>query len=121
MSGMLGQLLSGGGIIFPESRINKGGPLPDLTGAPSQFHAITHAQINDRSRLLAPTSDGGIGPYAWAKDPRLIATQTQMNIPNKKQVVISKLFLPAAEADVATAQVRRRRAARYGPYRRDAI
>ena len=83
----------------------QGGPLPDISGAPSQFHAITHAHINDRSRLLSGDSTGGLAPYAWAKDPALIATQTQMNIPNKKQVVISKLFLPSAQADAATAQV----------------
>ena len=102
--GFFNQLLSGS-IILPDSRINMGGPLPDLNGAPSQFHAITHAHINDRDRLLTSSSDGGLAPYAWAKDPRLIATQTQMNIPNKKQVVISKLFLPSAQADAAVAQV----------------
>ena len=134
MSGAFFAPLLSGSFTFPESRINQvpkrlpkspllrttfaycirtlmqclceqGGPLPDISGAPSQFHAITHAHINDRSRLLSGDSTGGLAPYAWAKDPALIATQTQMNIPNKKQVVISKLFLPSAQADAATAQV----------------
>ena len=43
----------------------QGGPLPDISGAPSQFHAITHAHINDRSRLLSGDSTGGLAPYAY--------------------------------------------------------
>ena len=101
MSGdFFGQLLSGT-ITGPDSLINAGGgPLPTLQGAPSQFHAQTHAQINDRSRLL----EGGLQPYAYGPNPMLINTQTQNNIPNKKQVVISKLFLPSAQCDAGTAQ-----------------
>lgn len=103
MSGDFFRDLLGGGITGPDSLINAGGgPLPSITGAPPQFHAITHAHINDRNRLL----EGGLQPYAYGPSPMLINTQTQNNIPNKKQLVIAKIFLPAAQCDAGTAQVK---------------
>lgn len=101
MSGDFFRDLLGGSITGPDSLINAGGgPLPSLQGAPSQFHATTHAHINDRNRLL----EGGLAPYAYGPSPLLINTQTQNAIPNKKQLVIAKLFLPAAQCDAGTAQ-----------------
>ena len=100
MSGaFFGSLLSGG-FTLPESLINRGGPLPSLQGAPPQFHAGTHAHINDRDRLL-----GDLAPYVYGPHPSLIGSQTQNNIPNKKQLTISRIFLPAAQADAAVAEV----------------
>lgn len=97
-SAFFSSLLSGG-LTYPESLINKGGPLPSLQGAPPQFHAGTHAHINDRARLL-----GDISPYAYGQHPSLIGSQTQNNIPNKKQLVISRIFLPSSQADGATTE-----------------
>ena len=92
--------LLSGSITGPQSLINAGGPLPSIpSSAPPQYHAIPDGTINppDQSRLL----QGGLQDfiYAFGPNPSRITTQTQMNIPNKIQLIIPKLFIPAAVAD----------------------
>ena len=96
-SSFFGPLLNGmgGEIQGPDALINSMGPLPSLNGAPMQFHAGTHAQINDRARLL----EGGLMPYTYGPSKKTLTTQTQMNIPNKKPTAICKLFIPAVQSD----------------------
>lgn len=96
--GFFGALLQGD-ISGPDALINSMGPLPTLNGAPFQFHANTHAQINDRARLL----EGGLMPYTYGPSRITQSTQTQNNIPNKKPTAICKLFIPAVQSD-GTAQ-----------------
>ena len=79
----------------PDSLINSMGPLPTLNGAPPQFHAGTHAQINDRTRLL----EGGLMPYTFGPSKDTLSTQTQNNNPNKRPTAICKLFIPAVQSD----------------------
>ena len=98
MNSFFGPLMNGM-ITGPDALINSMGPLPSLDGAPMQFHAGTHAQINDRARLL----EGGLMPYTYGPSKKTLTTQTQNNIPNKKQTAICRLFLPAVQSD-GTAQ-----------------
>jgi hypothetical protein len=81
--------LLSGRIIGPQSLINAGGPLPSIPGsAPAQYHAIPDGKINppDQSRLL----QGGLQDfiYSYGPNPSRLTTQTQMNIPNKIQLII---------------------------------
>lgn len=98
-SNFFSALLSGS-ITGPQSLINAGGPLPSIpSNAAPQYHAIPDGKINppEQSRLL----QGGLQDfiYAYGPNPSRITTQTQMNIPNKIQLIIPKLFIPAAVSD----------------------
>lgn len=86
-------------VVKPDAIINGMGPNMNLNGLPGQFHAQTHALINDSQRL-----GGNIHKYAGPKDPVLLTTQTQMAIPNKKACIIMQLFLPSAQSDNGTVQ-----------------
>jgi hypothetical protein len=97
--------LLSGNIIQPQSLINAGGPLPSIPStAPAQYHAIPDGKINppEQSRLL----QGGLQDfiYAYGPNPSRITTQTQMNIPNKVQLIIPKIFIPSALSDGSTYQ-----------------
>lgn len=99
MASFFGSLMSGG-ITGPNALINTPGmgPLPSVPGG-TQFSAGTLAQINmNKDRLFG----NGLAPYAGPKSPGLINVQTQVNVPNRVQVVISKLFIPSAQADFGT-------------------
>jgi hypothetical protein len=92
--------LLSGSITGPQSLINAGGPLPSIpSSAPAQYHAIPDGKINppEQSRLL----QGGLQDfiYAYGPNPSRLTTQTQMNIPNKIQLIIPKIFIPAAVSD----------------------
>ena len=92
--------LLSGSITGPQSLINAGGPLPSIpSSAPAQYHAIPDGKINppEQSRLL----QGGLQDfiYAYGPNPSRLTTQTQMNIPNKVQLIIPKIFIPSATAD----------------------
>lgn len=67
--------------------------------APAQYHAIPDGKINppEQNRLL----QGGLQDfiYAYGPNPSRLTTQTQMNIPNKIQLIIPKIFIPAAVSD----------------------
>jgi hypothetical protein len=100
MSSQFFSALLSGGITGPQSLINAGGPLPSIpSSAPSQYHAIPDGNINppDQSRLL----QGGLKDflYAYGPNPSRLTTQTQMNIPNKIQLIIPKIFIPSAVSD----------------------
>ena len=100
MSQQFFSALLSGGITGPDSLINAGGPLPSIpSSAPAQYHAIPDGKINppEQSRLL----QGGLQDfiYAYGPNPSRITTQTQMNIPNKVQLIIPKIFIPAALSD----------------------
>lgn len=103
-SNFFSALLSGS-ITGPQSLINAGGPLPSIpSSAAPQYHAIPDGKINppEQSRLL----QGGLQDfiYAYGPNPSRITTQTQMNIPNKIQLIVPKLFIPAAVSDGSTYQ-----------------
>lgn len=92
--------LLSGNINGPQSLINAGGPLPSIpSSAPAQYHAIPDGKINppEQSRLL----QGGLQDfvYAYGPNPSRLTTQTQMNIPNKIQLIIPKIFIPSALSD----------------------
>lgn len=105
MSNEFFSALLSGSINGPQSLINAGGPLPYIpSSAPAQYHAIPDGKINppEQSRLL----QGGLQNliYAYGPNPSRLTTQTQMNIPNKVQLIIPKIFIPAATSDGSTYQ-----------------
>lgn len=100
MSSQFFSALLSGSITGPQSLINAGGPLPSIpSSAPAQYHAIPDGNINpsDQTRLL----QGGLQDfiYAYGPNPSRLTTQTQMNIPNKIQLIIPKIFIPSAVSD----------------------
>ena len=93
--GPLAGLRGGQGIRFPDAQINVGStPLPTSIPAIPAFNT-PDGQYNAVGSLLP----GGIGtPYAYGTSAR-ISTQTQQAHPNRVQLIIAKLYLPAPESD----------------------
>ena len=87
--------LTGASFTQPDAIINSGiGPLPSIpSNAPASFTSAD-GQFG--------LGFGSIAPYSYGANPRRITTQTQMNIPNKVQLVIPRLFIPAATASGGT-------------------
>ena len=87
--------LRNGAIRRPDAIINGMGPLPVLPSGAPQF-STPDSRINQSGGSLLP---GGLpAPYAYGA-PARISTQTQQAHPNRVQLVIPALFLPAAESD----------------------
>ena len=84
--------LRNGAIRRPDAMINGMGPLPMIPSGAPQF-STPDGRINQVSSLLS-----GLTPYAYGTSAR-ISTQTQQAHPNRVQLVIPALYIPAAESD----------------------
>ena len=82
--------LRNGTLRRPDSMINGMGPLPMIPPGAPQF-STPDGEINNQASLLP-------GGFQYAKQAR-ISTQTQQAHPNRVQLVIPKLRIPAAESD----------------------
>lgn len=90
MAGMFfSGLLNGSNHRMPDALINRQGPLPSPGGM------TPDGRINLNTASLLPIAGA---PYAYGTSAR-ITTQTQMAHPNRVQLVIPTLFIPAAESD----------------------
>ena len=87
--------LTGGAFRMPDSAINYGNvPLPSIPPGATQF-TTADGRYNATSSLLP----GGLeSPYAYGISARA-STQTQMAYPNRVQLIIPKLYIPAPESD----------------------
>jgi len=87
--------LTRGNFRFPDAAINYGSsPLPSIPPGAAQF-IRPDGQYGDGGSLLP----GGLhNPYAFARSAR-ISTQTQMAFPNRVQLIIPALYIPAPESD----------------------
>ena len=91
--------LLAGKLIGPNALINEVGPLPSIPPSAPAAMRTADGLINnpDQTRLLQGSLQDYI--YAYGPNPDRITTQTQNNIPNKVQLIIPKIFIPAAQSD----------------------
>lgn len=87
--------LRNGNFRFPDSAINYGNsPLPLIPPNAAQFKSAD-GQYRDSNALLPGRL---YHPYAYGQAAR-ISTQTQMAFPNRVQLIIPALYIPAPQSD----------------------
>ena len=91
--------LVNGNVQLPNAAINYGNsPLPIFPPG-SDLYGMADGRFNETADLLS----GMFEPYAGgpAGKPQRITTQTQLAFPNRVQLVIPKLYIPAPQADAS--------------------